>query len=104
MEPNKLQLKRFIPPNNADVRIYFSRTPLTEKSAVAERGRSTNNPVLACILTVPGIAGARVTPYSLLVRKAEMFEWEEIEPSLLRLLTSFNAGLDGLEESLKENT
>jgi hypothetical protein len=101
--PSKLQIQRLIPENDPHTRAYFSRTQLTNKPAIAWRGtkEARRDPVLALVLEIPGVANAAVTAYSLSVLKAPTWEWEEIEPSILRLMTAFNLG-EGVLESEKE--
>lgn len=95
-----LQIQRSITPD-PNTRAYFSREVLTTKDEGASRGgpHRPRSPFLATALEIPGVAVATVTPYALIISKAPMFSWEEIEPSLLRLLSAFNTGEGRLEEN-----
>lgn len=91
--PNALQIGRKKTPD-PNFRMYFSRETLSDRieGSLREFRRRVKSPFLAAVLEIPGICGAQVSTYELIVNKAGSFDWSEIEPNLLQLLTSFNAG------------
>ncbi len=42
------------------------------------------------LLAIPGVAWVRVSPYRLLVEKANLFTWDEIEPIILEFVNGLN--------------
>jgi len=98
----KTQIRRLIG-DDPSTRVYFSRQELTEKIAVGMRGMDIPEcapecPVLDALLKIPGVNGVEVHPYHVVVARVPVYEWDEIEPSVLQLLTSFNMGEGRLEE------
>ena len=92
-----VQIQRLLGPD-PDQRLYFSRTELVELSEMAERGDGQeHSPITAAVLEIPGVIFTVIKPYSVVVIKAPPFSWEELEPSILRLLTAFNAGEGALQ-------
>lgn len=76
-----IQVQRAIPdPGNPDLRVYFSRTELTQKTVAARRGDRVRpcdrEPVLTTVMEIPGVM------------------------SSIRLLTTFNLGEGSLESLL----
>lgn len=71
-------------------RIYHSRYELSATVEAGIRGIPVEAPVLEAALAIAGVAKAMVHAYELHVVCSPMYEWEEIEPALLKLLASFN--------------
>ena len=93
-----VQIQRLLTPD-PDQRLYFSRTELVELSEMGERGDGQeHSPFTEAALEISGIIFMVVKPYCISVVKAPPFTWEELEPSILRLLTAFNAGEGMLAE------
>ena len=93
----KIQIKReLVDPVSDAIRAYFSRMELTHEPASAERGLTdeNTNPILTAALEIPGVVQAVVKTYSLALFRAPSFEWAEIEPSVLRLMTAFSLPLE----------
>ncbi len=75
------------------MRLYNVRYELTERAAedgcrgaiedLGEFGK--------LIMKIRGIEVIRVQPYRMFVSKAALFLWEDIEPEVISLLTSFDA-------------
>ncbi len=90
-----MTLEKVLMQQTADVsmRLYNVRYELTEKAAedgcrgavddLGEFGK--------LIMRIRGIEVIRVQPYRMFVSKAAMFLWEDIEPEVISLLTSFDA-------------
>ena len=96
----KLQLRRGTPdPNDLNLRVFFSHEELTSKTCCGTRGflLEEDNPVLEVLLQIRGVVHCSLSPYSVAIVKAPTWEWEDIEPSLLRLLSTFNLGEGSLE-------
>lgn len=84
--------------SDPEQRTYFSREELSNRIEFAERGDGEEHGAfLTALLEIPGLAFGSVRPYVIVIVKAPPFSWEEIEPSILRLLTAFNAGEGALE-------
>jgi len=103
----KLQLKRICPSEDADLRVYFSKEKLVEHVCVGEAGMPEGlldlpgshdpDPFLELLLQIPGVYQVECHMYHVAIRKAPLHDWTEIEPNLLRLLSSFNLGEGSLE-------
>lgn len=109
MEQKKIQIRRERDAENPDCTIYFSKQVLTRtkglqfykfasKGQNLETGEQVELDVLAEeVLTIDGIQFMAIFPYYIVVLKAKMWEWDEIdETKILKLLTSFN--LEALED------
>ena len=100
----KTQIGREIDPKNPNVRTYTSHTELTRVPCIVERGVAldTDDDTVTfaeALLTIPGVIAVMVRPYDARVMKATSFQWDEIEPALLRLFGAFNIGEGRLEAS-----
>lgn len=95
-----VKIRRLIPKDDPETRVYFSRTELTKKNIMGIRGEFPlpNNSILTAVLEIPGVAQAGVQPYCIMIGKAPTYEWPEIEPSVVNLLSAFNLGEGRLEE------
>jgi len=97
-----IQLHRLTSTDAPDIRVYFSREPLTNLQEQGERGDGENHSgIVEAALELPGVVVAAVKPYSLMLMRAPCFEWNEIESGVKQLLTAFNAG-EGVLEGLQE--
>lgn len=93
-----IKLQRQQVEGDPQTRVYHSRTPLTNRpEEMAYAMQRPRNAVLEAVVRIRGVECAKVRPYVLIVRRAAMFEWDEIEPSLLRLIASFNLALPSAE-------
>ena len=73
---------------NPDVRTYHCRMALTGLSIeMCHRGQSVENEVARFILAIPGVTIAWIEPYSIQVKKARCYDWAEIQPQILGLLS-----------------
>lgn len=70
--------------------IYMSRTKLTDQPIVIAVKGEPYDGFIGALLDIEGVAIVQVMAYQVAVTKGAMFQWREIEPSLLRLLVSFN--------------
>lgn len=100
----KVQIKRLLHPENSDMRAYFTRTVLTEVSMVMRRGMEAylaedapKNALMDATLEIPGVVEIQLQPYILTLTKVPTYGWEEIEPTVLRLLSAFELGEGSLE-------
>jgi len=111
-----------------DTRLYHSRTKLTNKrieaaskgtppleseemmgvgismgmaGTVIDPNAPIENPILEMALEIEGVESAAVTPYTLLIKKAQQFSWEEIEKSIIKLFTTVHLPLE--ESKIKDN-
>ena len=88
------QIQRKVIDRHKNVRQYFSRTELSQRMEMVPREfrRRAKNSVTSALLEVPGVTCIGLTAYCVEVYLAETYEWSEVEPSILKLLTSFNLG------------
>lgn len=93
-----IQIRR-MKTDDPHTRCYFSHTELVSRPEQCIRGMRVRSPVLKAVLEIPGVAMASVQTYNIIVTKPPTFEWSEIEPSLLRLLSAFNLGAGALEKA-----
>lgn len=100
----KVRIQRMCAPERPDVRAYFSHEQLTAQTTAAERGQddSVDDPVLDALIRVPGVVVATVMPYAVSILKSPSHDWEEIEPSVLRLLSAFNLDEGQLLSAVEE--
>ena len=97
----KIQIKRQCPEEG--VHVFFSREPLCQKNeAVESGGDPAENELLNATIAIAGVAMAVCKPYSLAIMKAPSYEWAEIEPSILRLMTAFNLPLESIPDEPAE--
>ena len=99
----KLQIKRICPAGDTDIRVYFSKQKLVATICAGEAGMPQElladaDPFLETLLAIPGVYTAEYHQYHVAIRKTPMHDWEEIEPHLLKLLSSFNRDLEELEK------
>jgi hypothetical protein len=76
---------------SANVRVYLSRTELTQ--AAEEQRRRHEIPqtkLFADILALPGVAMVIGRPYELIVQKADLWDFDEIHPKILDLVLAVN--------------
>ncbi len=87
-----------------DMRLYNVRFELTEEAAEDGCKGSVENlgEFGRLVMKIRGIEVVRVQPYRMFISKAALFLWEDIEPEVLRLLTSFDASQDLLIEDYAE--
>jgi hypothetical protein len=104
-------------------RLYHSRTKLTNKrieaaskgtppiedeeimtgvgmtigiaGTIIDPNAPVENPLLEAALEIEGVESAAVTAYTLLIKRAQQFSWDEIEVKVLRLFAAFNMELKG---------
>lgn len=76
------------PSSNRNVRAYHVQEELTEEAALdGSKGHPGNlNPLGNLLLSVKGVESVQVRPYTVLVAKAEMFDWAPIELEVLEVL------------------
>jgi len=73
--------------SNPNVRVYHGRMQLTSKSIETHhRGDPNDNELAKIFLAIPGVTTVWLEPYKAQVQKAELYEWDEIEPLVLELL------------------
>jgi hypothetical protein len=71
-------------------RKYHVRKPLTLTSCeMGEVGQTSNSELANRLASIPGVEKAFICPYEITIFKAEMFEWEEIEPEVLLYIKAF---------------
>ena len=78
------------PTEDPNMKAYHTRF---EMSSGPEEGTRGNSPDLGefgnLILSTRGVIQVRVCPYILLVTKAPLFEWKEIDPEIEQILKHF---------------
>jgi hypothetical protein len=62
----------------------FSDTSLEEQT----------HPAVAAILSLEGVEYAMAASYQVVVIKGRQFDWDEIEPSILRVLSTFSLDIE----------
>lgn len=72
------------------MRMQATETTLQALMVSTER---TEHPLVTVVRTIEGVEHALPFGYSIAIVKAHMFEWEEIEPKLLRLFSTFSLEL-----------
>lgn len=90
------------PTNDPDLRAWHSRYELisgqSAEAALRYTATEENSQLLRDILDIPGVESVQIRPYILLVSKAHLFEWTEIELEVERLVrwhvTSIGAMLE----------
>lgn len=101
--------------SDEDIRMYFTKFPLTDKVVFCRAGGSMLSPsdveegapfaygeenaFAECIMEVPGVFVVEVHPYHVVVRKYPHFEWEQIEGRLLRLFAAFAIDIENAARS-----
>jgi hypothetical protein len=76
--------------NDPDVKAYHTRFELSSGPEVGSRGCDESVGEFGrLVLAIPGVAQVHVCPYILLITKAPLFEWAEIEPVVLQILKEF---------------
>lgn len=77
--------------DDPNIKVYGVRIQLTEQPIeVALRGEPGISAIAELFLEVRGVAGVQVFPYYVAIVKGPAFEWQEIEPSLLPILSGLN--------------
>lgn len=100
----KFQISRKILENEKDARMYFTRTRLCDQPMVVEAGteQSCPNTLVGALLEIDGIAAVELHMYHVAVHKSPMYDWDEIEPRMLRLLSAMHSDLQEMLDE-KEN-
>jgi len=82
-----------------NVRAYHTKVELTEKQAESGAKGATDEvgELSKMILEIRGVERVIMTPYTVLVGKAQLFGWEEVEPAVLDLLKSLSKTILGIE-------
>lgn len=82
------------------MRLYNVRYELTDSAAEDGcRGSIENLGEFGhLVMEIRGIEVVRIQPYRIFISKAALFSWDEIEPSVIKLLESFNLSQDLLAE------
>ena len=88
------------PTNDPNVKVYHTRFELSSGPEVGARGCSDEMGAFGnLILEIRGIAKVHVGPYVLLVTKAPLFEWSEIDPSIQEILKTFAISQRQIEDA-----
>ena len=88
------------PTNDPNVKAYHTRFSLSDGPEVGTRGCSDDVGAFGnLILEIRGIAQVHVGPYVLLVTKAPLFEWAEIDPSIQEILKTFAISQKQIEDA-----
>ena len=88
------------PTNDPNVKVYHTRFELSSGPEVGARGCSDEMGAFGnLILEIRGIAQVHVGPYVLLVTKAPLFEWSEIDPSIQEILKTFAISQRQIEDA-----
>ncbi len=91
--------------DDENTRVYHSRYQLTEIGVIiAQKGNTPSEEqwaadprgagIMSAFLDIPGISMVQLQAYTAAIMKAEMFSWAEIEPYILRLMSSLNLDLE----------
>jgi hypothetical protein len=76
---------------NPEVRVYLSRAVLTELEAetVSRNGHFLTK-LFGDIVQTPGVSMLIGKPYEIMVRKADLYAWEEVHPRVLDYMIAAN--------------
>jgi hypothetical protein len=85
--------------NDPNVWVYHTRFELADKPETGVRGCSEEVGAFGnLILEIRGVVGVQVGPYILLVTKAPLFDWVEIDPSVQEILKTFARSQKQIED------
>ena len=88
------------PTNDPNTKAYHTRFELSSGPEVGAKGYSDNVGAFGnLILEIRGVAQVHVGPYVLLVTKAPLFEWSEIDPSIQEILKTFALSQRQIEDA-----
>jgi len=83
-------------PDDKNMRAYHSRVKLSsDPLELLLNGMRSENEIPSEIVNMPGVNSVEAYVFMIVVRKSPAFEWEEIEPNILRILAAFNMPLEG---------
>lgn len=78
------------PTTDPNVKVYHTRFEMSSGPECGSRGNSEELGAFGnLVLAIPGIAQVHVCPYALMITKAPLFEWSEIDPLVEDLLKEF---------------
>jgi len=78
------------PTENPDCRVYNTRYELCSAPERGCRGEPSELGEFGClVLDFRGVVSVTLLPYMMIVIKAPLFHWEEVEPKILELLSDF---------------
>ena len=88
---SKVQIGRQLFSEDTDIRMYHVSTKLVDTVSVSIAGipQEGSSPMGDAMLTIDGVEQVMVHPYCIVIKKAKMWEWSQIEPKLKALVTSF---------------
>ena len=76
--------------NDPNIRVYHTRFELCSTFEEGSRGSSGELSEFSnLMLEIRGVAHVRLLPYVLMIFKAPLFDWTEVEPKVIDLLSSF---------------
>jgi hypothetical protein len=95
------------PTTDPDAVVYHTRIQMTEKTQYGMRGDHNTElgEVGAWVLGMDGVVAVSVGPYNICVKKSPIFDWDEVRPSIEKLLMSMvesNKALMGAMDEIKE--
>lgn len=90
------------PTNDPNVKAYHSRFEMCEAPQAAAKGDAEGLDEFAKLFFgVRGVSRVTMSPYVLLITKAQLFEWEEISPGVEGILKDFVRSQRLIIEALK---
>lgn len=91
--------------NDPNVLVYHTRFELASAPEMGLRGCEEEVGAFGkLILEIRGVVQVHVGPYMLLVTKAPLFEWPEIDPSVQDILKSFAKSQRLMEDAHADST
>ena len=76
--------------NDPNIMVFHTRFEMSEGPEAGTRGHACELGEFGQLfLEIRGVSQVHVTPYVLLITKAQLFEWDEITPSVTAILEQF---------------
>lgn len=92
-----VKISRKIFEDNNDMRVYYSRVRLVSLGVPVElmlNGMKTDNELGTILANIDGVAAVELYAWSAVIQKSPVFTWQEIEPTILKILGAFNQPLE----------
>ena len=88
------------PTGDPHSKVYHTRTELVETSEAAHRSdRSNASAFGSMFLDIDGVISVAIGPYLLMVTKAPLFDWAEIDFKVESILTQFVKASQGMKNA-----
>jgi hypothetical protein len=91
------------PTHDPDTRVYHVKDRITDIRIAAAAGDSDVSDLAQIFLDIDGVSGVRIDPYLVLISKAPLYEWDEVEGRVLDILKTHSTTrfyIDSAHESM----